>query len=71
MEHHRKPLAGQGQSVSKRASLYLIRGGLKQEERGIYRLRERWSAPAAETWPRDGEWRRLIHSLIGNPIKRK
>ena len=56
--------------MSKRPPLYLINGGLPQKERGIYRLRERQAAAhAAEAWPRDGEWRRLIHSLMRNPAK--
>lgn len=55
--------------MNKRPSFYLIKGGLTQQ-RGIYRLREREPAVhAAETWPRDGEWRRLIESLMGNPRK--
>ena len=56
--------------MSKRPPLYLINGGLPRKERSIYRLRERQAvAPAEETWPRDGEWRRLIHSLMRNPAK--
>lgn len=56
--------------MSKRPLLYLIKGGLTRREHGIYRLREhRGGAPAEETWPRDGEWRRLIQSLIRNPAK--
>lgn len=55
--------------MSKRPPFYLIKGGLTQQH-GIYRQRERWTAaPLAETWPRDGEWRRLIESLIRNPRK--
>ena len=58
--------------MSKRPRLYLINGGLARKERSIYRLRERQAAaPAAETWPRDGEWRRLIQSLMTNPAKPK
>ena len=55
--------------MSKRPRFHLIKGGLGPQ-RGIYRLREREAvAPAAETWPRDGEWRRLVESLIRNPRK--
>jgi hypothetical protein len=56
--------------MSKPPSFYLIKGGLTDEQHGIYRLREpQAAAPAAERWPRDGEWRRLIRSLIRNPTK--
>ena len=56
--------------MSKRPPFYLIKGGLVQEQHGVYRLRERRAAtPAAESWPRDDEWRRLIRSLIRNPAK--
>lgn len=56
--------------MSKRPPLYLINGYLPQKERRIYRLRERHVAvTAVETWPPDGEWRRLIHSLMRNPAK--
>jgi hypothetical protein len=52
------------------AILYLIKGGLAGQRRGIYRLRERQPrAPATETWPKDGEWRSLIHSLMRTPAK--
>ena len=55
--------------MSKRPTLHLIKGGLTQQH-GIYRLRDRRAAaPAEETWPRDGEWRRLIHRLMKNPVK--
>lgn len=57
-------------AMSERPFLHLIQGGLKDEHRGIYRLRERpLAAPVAEAWPKDGEWRRLIHTLIGTPAK--
>jgi hypothetical protein len=56
--------------MSKRPAFYLIKGGLTEERHGIYRLRERQAAAsAAERWPWDGEWRRLIRSLIRNPTK--
>lgn len=56
--------------MSKRPPFYLIKGGLMQEQHSIYRLRERPAAPPEpESWPRDGEWRRLIRSLITNPAK--
>ena len=56
--------------MSKRPRFHLIQGGLMKDPPGIYRLRERQAAtPAAETWPRDGEWRRLIRALIRNPVK--
>ena len=50
--------------------LYLIEGGLAAEQDKIYRLRERRpQAPAAEPWPKDGEWRALIRRLMRNPVK--
>ena len=56
--------------MSKRPPLHLINGGLPQKTHGIYRLRARHVAVAAvETWPRDGEWRKLVHSLMRNPAK--
>ena len=57
--------------MSKRPALYLIEGGLVEEQRRIYRLRQArpQEAPAAEPWPRDGEWRKLIHRLVRNPVK--
>lgn len=60
--------------MSKRPPLYLIKGGLmhQAEWSGVYHLRERRAvAHPAESWPRDGEWRRLIESLMGNPRKGK
>ena len=57
--------------MSKRPAFYLINGGLAQEH-GIYRLRERQAAtPTPESWPTAGEWRRLILSLIRNPVEKK
>lgn len=55
-----------------RKCLHLIQGGLTQPAArpGIYRLRERRvAAPAEEAWPRQGEWRRLVHSLMRNRPK--
>jgi hypothetical protein len=57
--------------MSKRPSLYLVEGGLAQERRRIYRLRETrpHEAPAEEPWPKAGEWRALIRRLMRNPVK--
>ena len=58
--------------MSKRPTLHLIKGGLTPQDRGTYWWRaRRAAAPAAENWPRDGEWRRLIDSLMRNPAKTK
>ena len=56
--------------MSKRP-LYLIQGGLTNEHRGIYRLREGLArrAPVEEQWPKSGEWRALIRRLTRNPVK--
>ena len=56
--------------MSKRP-LYIVQGGLKDEQRGIYRLREGLAqrAPAEEVWPKSGEWRALIRRLTRNPVK--
>ena len=56
--------------MSKRRRFHLIQGGLMKDPPGIYRLRERPAATrAAEAWPREGEWRRLIRALIRHPVK--
>lgn len=57
--------------MSRRPPLYLIDGGLTQEQRRIYRLREARApaAPAQEPWPKDGEWRQLIRRLMRSPVK--
>ena len=57
--------------MSKRPLLQLIDGGVTQEERSIYRLRpgRPQGAPAEASWPKDGEWRKLIHRLMRNPVK--
>ena len=54
--------------MSKRPRFQLIQGGLTQEQRGIYELRERRAAaPEPEAWPAAGAWRRLIRSIMRNP----
>lgn len=56
--------------MTKRPSFHLIKGGLARKQHGIYRLRAAGpAAPAAENWPKDGEWRTLIHTLMRNPVK--
>ena len=57
--------------MRKRPPLYLVEGGLTQEHRRIYRLRETrpHAAPAEEPWPKAGEWRQLIHRLMRNPVE--
>jgi hypothetical protein len=57
--------------MSKRPPLYLVDGGLGEDQRRIYRLREArpHAAPAQEPWPKDGEWRLLIRRLMRNPLK--
>ena len=51
-------------------TLYLVKGGLVDRQRGIYRLRDHQpAAPETENCSRDTEWRRLVHSLIRNPVK--
>lgn len=57
--------------MSKRPPLYLVDGGLTQEQGKIYRLREARAqqAPAQESWPKDGEWRQLIRRLMRDPLK--
>ena len=55
----------------KKHTLHLVRGGLTDEHRGIYRLREGRAqrAPVEEQWPRSGEWRALIRRLTRNQGK--
>jgi hypothetical protein len=55
--------------MSKRPRLHLVEGGLSQEQHKIYRLRAASTieAPAAEPWPKDGEWRTLIRRLMRKP----
>ena len=49
----------------RRPTFHLIQGGLTQEQQGIYQLRQpRAPTPEAEVWPAEGEWRRLIRSLL-------
>ena len=57
--------------MSKRPRLYLVEGGVPQEQRRLYRLREArpQEAPPEEAWPKDGEWRQLIRRLMRNPVK--
>ena len=57
--------------MSKRPRLHLVEGGLALEQHKIYRLRTASpiEAPAAEPWPKDGEWRTLIHGLMSPPHK--
>lgn len=57
--------------MSKRPPLYLVEGGLVEEQRKIYRLREARppAAAAQEPWPKDGEWRQLIRRLMRSPFK--
>lgn len=61
--------------MSKRPTFHLIQGSLTQVQPGTYRLRQRGAAaPESEDWPKAGEWRSLIHSLMWNPtnpIKRE
>jgi hypothetical protein len=51
--------------------LYLVQGGLTDEHRGIYRLRQGLAqrAPVEEQWPKSGEWRALIRRLTRNLAK--
>ena len=59
--------------MSKRPPLYLVEGGLTQEHRRIYRLRESLAqrAPVEAPWPKSGEWRALIRRLMRDPVKGK
>ena len=56
--------------MSKRP-LYLVHGGVTDEHRKIYRLREGLAqrAPVEEQWPKSGEWRALVRRLMRNPVK--
>ena len=57
--------------MSKPPPLYLIEGGVTEQQRRVYRLRQArpQEAAAPEPWPRDGEWRKLIRRLMRNPVK--
>ena len=57
--------------MSKRPPLYVIEGGLAQEQGKFYRLRgaRAQHAPVEEVWPKDGEWRQLIRRLMRSPVK--
>jgi hypothetical protein len=57
--------------MSRRPPLYLIVGGLTQDERRVYRLRDTRAqiVPAQEPWPKAGAWRDLVRKLMRNPVK--